>query len=354
MADNITLNLGSGGDVLSADDDGIAKHQRVKIEFGEDGTFTPVATSSPLPVGDAGGSLTVDNAQLVLIAADTADIKTAVEGTLDVNIVSGAGSGGTAMTDDAAFTPATTSGTPAFFMFDDVSPDSVNEGDAGIGRMSANRNQYVTIRDAAGNERGLNVDASGNITVNGTGTFTVANGGTFAVQMATNTPVGNVAHDAADSGAPVKVGFKAETSPKGITLVSDGDRADAYCDADGLLMVKLNTSGADVISEAVSNTDGASTAFTNFSAVVNTKNYITAYTAFRTDAGSSMAYIDLRDGTAGSVLWRIPLPPTGGAVSPPYNGPCLFKTSANTALAFDVSSALSTVYISVSGYQSKV
>lgn len=165
---------------------------------------------------------------------------------------------------------------------------------------------------------------------------------------------GGIAHDGADSGNPLKVGFKAETSPKGITLVADGDRTDAYADADGLLMVKLNTSGADVVSEAVSNTNGSSTAFSNFSAVANTRNYITAYTAFRTDSGSTMAYVDLRDGTAGSVLWRIPLPPTGGAVSPPCSTPALFRTSANTALAFDVSSALTTVYISVSGYQSKV
>lgn len=177
---------------------------------------------------------------------------------------------------------------------------------------------------------------------------------TQPVSMATNQPVGTIAHDGVDSGNPLKVGFKAETSPKGITLVADGDRTDGYADADGLQLVKLNTSGADAISEAVSNTDGASTAFTNFGAVASTKNYITAYTAFRTDAGTSMAYVDLRDGTAGSVLWRIPLPPTGGAISPPYNGPCLFKTSANTALAFDVSSALTTVYINVSGYQSKV
>jgi len=50
MADNIILNLGSGGDLLAADDDGTAKHQQVKIEFGTDGTFTPVTASVGLPV----------------------------------------------------------------------------------------------------------------------------------------------------------------------------------------------------------------------------------------------------------------------------------------------------------------
>lgn len=186
------------------------------------------------------------------------------------------------------------------------------------------------------------------------GTWTVQPGNTANTTAWLIDARGNAAHDAVDTGNPVKVGLKAETSPKGITLVADGDRTDAYADADGLMMVKLNTSGADLISESVSNTDGNSTALTNFSAVASTKNYITAYSAFRTDSGTSMAYIDLRDGTAGSVLWRIPLPPSGGALSPPCAGPALFKTSANTALAFDVSSALTTVYLCVTGYQSKV
>mgnify|MGYP001586779144 CR=1 FL=1 len=67
--------------------------------------------------------------------------------------------------DDAAFTPATTKVQMAGFEFDDTTPDSVDEGDAGAARMSANRNQYVQIRDNAGNERGLNIDASGQLAV---------------------------------------------------------------------------------------------------------------------------------------------------------------------------------------------
>lgn len=43
--------------------------------------------------------------------------------------------------------------------FDDVSPTSITENQFGNVRMSANRNLYDTIRDAAGNERGVNVDA---------------------------------------------------------------------------------------------------------------------------------------------------------------------------------------------------
>lgn len=162
---------------------------------------------------------------------------------------------------------------------------------------------------------------------------------------------GNIAHDAADSGNPVKIGAKCVTSPKGVTLVSNGDRADIICDSDGIPIVKLNTAGADRISERVSNTDGVSTAFTNFSAVSSTYNNVTKITVTNTHATTS-GYVDFRDGAAGAVLWTVPAPANGGCVMA-CDTP-IFKTSANTALAYDVSAAISTIIISVSGYQSKV
>lgn len=70
MADNITLNAGSGGATLATDDDGTAQHQYVKLEWGADNTFTKVASgASAIPVQDGGNSLTVDNAGLTELAA---------------------------------------------------------------------------------------------------------------------------------------------------------------------------------------------------------------------------------------------------------------------------------------------
>jgi hypothetical protein len=51
--------------------------------------------------------------------------------------------------------------------FDDVSPTSITENQFGNLRISANRNLYGTIRDAAGNERGANVTASNALVVDG-------------------------------------------------------------------------------------------------------------------------------------------------------------------------------------------
>jgi len=50
MADNITLDAGSGGAVISTDDDGTAHHQNVKVEFGADNTQTKVTSTTGLPV----------------------------------------------------------------------------------------------------------------------------------------------------------------------------------------------------------------------------------------------------------------------------------------------------------------
>lgn len=50
MADNTTLNPGTGGDVIASDDIGGVKHQRVKIGYGIDGSYTDVSHSHHLPV----------------------------------------------------------------------------------------------------------------------------------------------------------------------------------------------------------------------------------------------------------------------------------------------------------------
>lgn len=142
----------------------------------------------------ASGTGTQRVASLLHDGTDTAQVTATAGGSLQVECTSGCGgSGGTSIADDAAFTPGTTSVTPAGGMFDDVTPDSVNEGDAGVLRMSANRNLYSTIRDAAGNERGANVNASNELQVAATGTVT-ANAGT---NLNTSALLTTSAHDAA-------------------------------------------------------------------------------------------------------------------------------------------------------------
>lgn len=69
----------------------------------------------------------------------------------------------TVFADNGTFTPSTSKVLVVAAEVDDTSPVSGAEGKAGALRMSTRRELYIQIRDAAGNERGLNIDASGNI-----------------------------------------------------------------------------------------------------------------------------------------------------------------------------------------------
>jgi hypothetical protein len=162
--------------------------------------------------------------------------------------------------------------------------------------------------------------------------------------------VGDVAHDTADAGEPVKIGAKAVASVLAQTLVAANDRSNLFCDLDGVLVVRANGALGDVLSERVSNTDGASTACTGaFAATASQRIYITDIIVHNAHATTN-GYVDIRDGTAGAVLATIPLPATGGAV---VSLKTPLRLTANTALAFDVSAAITTVYLSFSGFKSK-
>lgn len=141
MADNIDVTPGSGRTV-AADEVGGALYQRVKISVGADGSAGDM-TAGAGSVGATTPRTTLANDDPAVTALQLID--------------------DAVLADDAAFTPGTTKVVMAGFEYDDTAPDSVNEGDGGAARMSANRNVYTQIRDAAGNERGVNVASDGSI-----------------------------------------------------------------------------------------------------------------------------------------------------------------------------------------------
>lgn len=87
--------------------------------------------------------------------------------------------------DSTLFATTTDKVTMVGALFDDAAVNSVQENDAGALRMSANRNLYVNVRDAAGAERGLNVDAGGRIGVTNGGTFVVQENGSALTALNT-------------------------------------------------------------------------------------------------------------------------------------------------------------------------
>jgi hypothetical protein len=162
--------------------------------------------------------------------------------------------------------------------------------------------------------------------------------------------VGNIAHDAADSDGPVKIGAKAITALSGMTVVAANDRTNLFADEDGILLVKPWVTNNDILCERVSNTDGNSTALTVFGATASCYNCITSIIVYNAHATTN-GFIDLLDGNAGTIIATIPAPAVGGSVinfAVPLRQP-----TANTALYFDPSAAITTIYITFVGYKSK-
>jgi hypothetical protein len=156
--------------------------------------------------GDAGiQSLAVRNDSDTSLAGTTGDytpLQVDSNGYLKVNIKAGAGSGGTASTDDAAFTAGSGSGTPIMGF---VTSDLVDSGDVGVIGMLANRQVKVTLYDSAGSELAV-------------GGGTQYDEDTAHVSGDKLTMAGAVRRDTASSG-----------------VSADGDRATLNVNANGLL-----------------------------------------------------------------------------------------------------------------------
>ena len=90
-------------------------------------------------------------------------------------------------------------------------------GDKGIMLLAVRKDTAAALAGADGDYIPLIVDSSGRL------------------HIAPQQTAGDIAHDAADSGNPVKIGGKAATSAP--TAVSAGDRVNAYFDANGRLVV---------------------------------------------------------------------------------------------------------------------
>jgi hypothetical protein len=169
--------------------------------------------------------------------------------------------------------------------------------------------------------------------------------------LATDSPgvIPLVAHDAADSGEPLKVGHKAIAGMSGLTLVAAADRTDSYAGLDGAQYVRPHCGLEDIVSGVAAITDGSSTSVIA-SAGAGVKNYITSVIIANNSA--TAVTVDLRDGAAGSVKATLPVPAnTSGVVC---NFPIPLPFSAATAVCADPSAAATTVTVTLIGFKSKV
>lgn len=251
--------------------------------------------------------------------------------------------------------------------FDDVSPGTVTENNVSPVRCSTLRELFGIIRDAAGNARGANVNASNELTTSANTELPAAVQSTTTGQTAPTAPFvnayihcqdssaitvspclagDNTAHDAADAGNPLKIGAKAAGALSTLTPVAAGDRTNLFAGLDGVMLTHPHAPLGDRASGVAAITDGASTSVV---AAQGAGIRFCATTLVVSNSSATNVTVDLRDGTAGSVLMTIPAAANMGGGVIPLSVPLC--TTANTIFAADPSAAATTVTISAVGFK---
>ena len=140
MADNTQLNLATTvGDVIATDDIGGVKHQRVKVQYGDDGAATDVSPTNPLPVTVTGNNVSVDvqntpSVNATIVTGDTVPVD--VQNTLSVNVSNTPSVNATIVTGDTV--PVDIQNTP-----------SVDIATAQVALSSITRENYVTFEESS-------------------------------------------------------------------------------------------------------------------------------------------------------------------------------------------------------------
>jgi hypothetical protein len=301
----------------------------------------------PIPVGGVYRSspVTLDTGDSGYILLDVNGRVQVSDGSGALNVICDSGcSGGAQYTHDAALTIGSSSVTLAGGRASAAVPTDVSaDGDAVAAWML--RSGAMAIQPTFG----------GVLASVAAGTAATAQ----RVVIATDDPVNDfavkgdanmVAHDAADAGNPLKIGFSATTSISAKTMVVNNDRTDAFAGIDGIQITRPHANLEDRVSTTpVAVTDGSSTSLV---AAQGSGIRFCATTLTVSNSSATNVTVDLRDGTAGAVLWTVPAAANmGGAV---VEFPVPLCTSANTALAVDPSTSASTIVTSIIGFKTKL
>jgi hypothetical protein len=184
--------------------------------------------TTPLQVGDGGGSLTIDspgvptalgqstmaNSMRVVIASDQSSVPVTVgnaslavtqSGTWNVGLTNDP-----SLVDNAGFTDGTTRVEMAGYIFDEVAGTALTENDAAAARIDSKRAQVLVLEDASTRGQRAAVSAAGRVSVDGSG----------VTQPVSGTVTANQGTAAAGSGAwPVSM------TTTGDVVVKPGDSA---------------------------------------------------------------------------------------------------------------------------------
>ena len=332
MAENVQITQGSGT-AIAADDIGGVLHQRVKLSQGADGSATDVSSAAPL------------NVTLANTGANGTPIVVDLGSNNDVTVT-----GSVAVT--GTFYQATQPVSAASLPLPTGAATSALQTQPGVDIGD------VTINNASG-ASAVNIQDGGNsITVDGTfwqatqpvsGTVTANAGtGTMAVSMATNTPLGTVAHDSADSGAPIKTGGRAVSAE--ITPVTTGDRTDSIHDLAGKQVIMPYANNENFVSGAITTAMTGTTSTSLVAApAAGLRNYITTIIVSNSHATVGTDVI-IQDGSGGTTLMTIPAAAVYGGAVINLPVPLRQPTTATAIYCANVTTGASTK-VSAVGYK---
>lgn len=278
---------------------------------------------SVLPAGDNNIG-NVDVVTLPSIPAGTNNI-----GDVDVLTLPALSAGTNNIGDvDVLTLPPLPAGTNNIGDVDVLTLPALTTGDNTVGRVKITDGTDVALVSAAGalivDGSGITQPVSGTVTANaGTGTFTVG---------------GDVAHDTADSGNPVKMGGVARVANP--TAVAGGDRVNAYFDDLGRQVIVSNGPRDLVTQNSITLTSGTET--TLLASVASTFLDITELIMSNTSA--TLVRVDIRDATAGTVRLSVALAANGGGAVMHFDPP-LKQTAVTNNWTAQLSGAVTDVRI---------
>lgn len=362
MADNVNITQGTGT-IIAADDIAGVLHQRVKLSQGADGAAVDVSSAAPLNVTlantganatpivvDLGANNDVTVASLPLpTGAATSALQTQPGVDIgDVTINNAAGASAVNIQDGG--NSITVDGTVAV------------SGTVTVASHAVTNAGTFAVQNTAATPAGTNnigdVDV---LTINGvapafgTGVrgatvqrVTIATDDSVPVTIATNTPVGNVAHDAADSGSPLKTGGRARTSD--ITSVANDDRTDSVHTKNGFQVVFPFCLPENLVKGAITTAMTGTTSTSLIAAPgAGLYNYITQVTVSNSHATVGTD-VTLQDGNGGTAFYTIPAAAVYGGAAIQFNPP-LRQPTSNTALyCVNITTGASTK-VSASGFK---
>jgi hypothetical protein len=161
---------------------------------------------------------------------------------------------------------------------------------------------------------------------------------------------GTAADGASETGNPVGLGGYARAGVSGTAVVSAGQRTALVSGVDRILITRPHANLEDLANSGSVDVSAGSSTSVLAAAGSSIKYYVTSVVCTNPTT-STEVYLDIRDGTGGSVIATVPCPVAGAIYNPPTP---ISGFTANTAVAVDPSAASTGLKVTVLAFKSRI